>query len=85
MIRRYSEEERQRAIYRDTVNDWKRPLRDHAFSNSVLAENTLYTVSDLKNIITVLGDCPDVTIEDVVHLIKERQVYLEQEPDNGKA
>ena len=85
MIRRFSEEERLRAIYRSAVNDWKKPMRDHAFDNSVLAEHTPYTASDLNSIVVALKDCPDVSVEDVVHLIKERQTYLEQEPDNGEA
>ena len=35
----------------------------------------------MEDIITALTFCPDVTIQDVVYMIEQRQQELEQQPD----
>lgn len=39
MIRRMSEEERKRSVFRDQVNKWRKPMRDHDFEETVVAEH----------------------------------------------
>ena len=40
------------------------------------------TKDDIKKIVRTLDKCPDVKAEEVAYLIKQRQVYLEQEPEH---
>ena len=40
------------------------------------------TKEDLMKIVRTLEKCPDVKAEEVAYLIKQRQMYLEQEPEH---
>lgn len=40
---------------------------------------------ELRKIVRTLKKCPDVKAEEVAYLIKQRQMYLEQEPEHEYA
>lgn len=40
------------------------------------------TKDDIKKIVRTLKKCPDVKADEVAYLIRQRQMYLEQEPEN---
>ncbi len=40
------------------------------------------TKEDIKKIVRTLEKCPDVNVEEVAYLIRQRQLYLEQEPEH---
>ena len=40
------------------------------------------TKEDIKKIVRTLKKCPDVKAEEVAYLIRQRQMYLEQEPEH---
>ena len=46
------------------------------------AEGRLSLLESEHRLMSLLNECPDVTVEDVMCLILERQEYLGQEPDN---
>ena len=39
------------------------------------------TKGELRKIVRTLEKCPDVKAEEVSYLIRQRQLYLEQEPE----
>jgi len=40
------------------------------------------TKEDIKKIVRTLKKCPDVKADEVAYLIRQRQMYLEQEPEH---
>lgn len=40
------------------------------------------TKEEIKKIVSTLKKCPDVKAEEVAYLIRQRQMYLEQEPEH---
>ena len=46
------------------------------------AEGRLSLLEGEHRLMSLINECPDVTVEDVMCLILERQEYLGQEPDN---
>jgi len=43
------------------------------------------TKEELRKIVRTLKKCPDVRAEEVAYLIKQRQMYLDQEPEHEYA
>jgi hypothetical protein len=43
------------------------------------------TKEELRKIVRTLEKCPDVKAEEVSYLIRQRQMYLEQEPEHEYA
>jgi hypothetical protein len=43
------------------------------------------TKEELRKIVRTLKKCPDVKAEEVAYLIKQRQMYLDQEPEHEYA
>lgn len=46
MVRSFSNEEKQRAMYRSEVNGWNKVMRDHEFKNTVMSEHTADVVNE---------------------------------------
>ncbi len=40
------------------------------------------TKEEIKKIVRTLKKCPDVKADEVAYLIRQRQMYLEQEPEH---
>jgi len=47
------------------------------------AEGRLSLLEGEHSLMSLINECPDVTIEDVMCLILERQEYLSQEPEDA--
>lgn len=46
MVRSFSNEEKQRAMYRSEVNGWNKVMRDNEFKNTVMSEHTADVVNE---------------------------------------
>ena len=43
------------------------------------------TKEEMRKIVRTLEKCPDVKAEEVAYLIRQRQMYLDQEPEHEYA
>ena len=55
------------------------PLKDSCYRNPDSGTKPMFE----HRLMSLINECPDVTVEDVMCLILERQEYLGQEPEDA--